>query len=177
MATINELTLIASAHTGISLSRSTWTARRLIEADVLPKGAGKAVPQASNRDIATLLLGMLSGASGGKVVEATKALAATKTHAAHVMPGAPNYKAIDALTDIVDAIADPASPNCHDAVRAQIEVCATWPEVRITIPSGDMIFVEHDAPPGMWRSSKAREARRLPGIAIVRIVDELKTDR
>lgn len=174
MATISELVLIASAHTGVSLSRATWTARRLIESDLLPKGIGKSVPQASNRDIATLLLALCSGASGAKVVEETKALAATRTVGGHSIPNAKIYTATDALTAIVDAIADPASPNRHDAVRAQIEVCGSWPEVRITTPSGEMVFVEHDAPDGMWRSSKVREARTLPGIAIVHIVDDIK---
>jgi hypothetical protein len=173
LATISELVFIAAAHTGVSLSRANWTARRLIEADLLPKGVGKAVPQASNRDIATLLIAICSGASGGHVVEATIALAATKTVGGHVIPGAKPYTAHDAVVNIVAAIQDDNSPHRHEAVRSQIEVCGSWPEVRITTPNQEMIFVEHDALPSHWRSSKVRETRTLPGIAIVSIVDDL----
>lgn len=173
MATIAELTEISAARTGVTLSRAKWIARRLLEADLLPKSVGKSVPQASNSDLAILLFGLCSGARGATVVESVKALAATRTLANHVMPGVETYTALHAISDIIEAIANVDSPDRPEAVRAQLEFCATWPEVRVTTPTQEMVLTEHDAPPGMWRASTIRETRTLPGIAIVHILDDI----
>jgi hypothetical protein len=172
VATVAELTLIAAARTGVTLSRAKWIARRLLEADLLPKSVGKSVPQASNSDLVILLFGLCAGARGANVVEAVKALATTRTIGS-VIPGIEAYTALHAVSDIIEAIADIKNPNRHEAVRSQVEFCATWPQVDISTSSGSMRFTEHDAPPNMWRASTIRETRTLPGIAIVHIIDDI----
>ncbi len=169
MATVSEILPIVASHTGIKSATCTWVARRLIEAGLLPRAEGARIPQLENRDLARLLIGLLSDASGANVVETVRQYSGLTL--GPIDRG--HQTALDWMTELIESLANrDADPGAGRVVYdSQIEIVCSWPEIRIRFPAEEpLVFVVRGVDPRTWQSNKIRRVMTLPGVALANIV-------
>jgi hypothetical protein len=180
VATVSETLPIVAEHTGIKPATCTWVARQLVGSGLLPRSEGARVPQMDHLHLALLLIGLLSDATGATVVETTRRYAAlvenglTPDIALHLRE--PVYTAADYIEEMIAALADRDTDSAagREAYGAQIEVVASWPEIRISFPNGErVVFVEPGTETRLWQSDKVRRSSTIAGVTLSNIVRDL----
>ena len=181
MTTVSQAVAILSHELGEDESFVRQIARRLIDAGILPKGKGRAVPKIDEAGVVNLLLAVLTTDN----IASAESKAAT--YANLVAKGeSENSKFADflgaALTDLRTGSMVACDDDLINYADLQFQIITTYPAVLLknvpALPStqkfkGTMVFVEVGKSDRVWQTDKPIRSVTLPGQCLFQIANAM----